>query len=130
MRIHSDNHFIQLYPTWREHLSRLGLISADANKFIAAEPLLSSGEAMETILGELENGRDVFVGDTHTEMSHHLFYAIAVKLAKSRGIEFVSIFMSSFAVSFGSTISIFTISGGGYFLLNISERLTTASALA
>ena len=90
MRIHPDKHFIQLYPAWRECLNRLDLISTGANRFVTAEPLLSYGDAMEAILGELENGRDVLVGDTHTEMSHHLFYAIAVKLAKSRGIEFVS----------------------------------------
>ena len=90
MRIHPDKHFIQLYPAFRGIDSRLRLISNDSASDITPEPLLPYGYVLKTILNELENGRDVLVGDTHIEMSHHLFYAIAVKLAKSRGIEFVS----------------------------------------
>jgi len=90
MRIYPDSRFIQLYPAFRSVDSRLSFISNDAIEPVEAEPLLPYGDALKIILNELENGRDVLVGDTHTEMSHHLFYAVAVKLARSRGIEFVS----------------------------------------
>lgn len=58
---------------------------------VASEPVLSANDALNNILQELSCGRDVLIGDTHTEVSHHLLFTAAVQAAIAAKIDFSSV---------------------------------------
>lgn len=55
-----------------------------------SEPVLSVNDALSNIVQELSYGRDVLIGETHTEISHHLLFAYAVEALKAAKIDFSS----------------------------------------
>lgn len=82
--------FIGVHRPRRQLLERIDMVKVKGNEFVCCEPLLTCEEALKVVLENLKAGNDILLGDTHTETSHHLFYALAVKLASSSGIQFVS----------------------------------------